>query len=979
MQLIFETDRAADININMSTLEESLDEKIISDAIMDSLKHNSNGNKENIEKQDNISRNEKNLSNNNKLDDDDQTAPVIEIDTNGVNEVEIIYDDDVQSNPEELLNNKLPQKSESHENCDISEKEQLINEQDECGKEGVRTNETKSELQQIQEEVDNILAERADNLISNTEIEEVQEQSSIVEKTHDDVIKNMKENLIKSIETGNILDDDGSAEKTPEENSGAIDADSTDLVTDDVIVNDDVQENEDTEDVNIAVEVTSSVVKEPELKVDNIDTANECSKIENDKQDTSLETVTITDINDSANKITSEPMNVDEVCKEIDITSDKEDNAITVLDSPLNDNLQTNEDKNNLNAMEVAPEIVDKEPCQDATFIASKDEVMIIDKAAETSQTVEEKEKPPQNTIEKEPEKATPKSSPVICRLSNSLNILSDDEDDAPNTEPPKVPPTEKQCINLEDDDDIMLIDEDTNSKESKTEKTEKTKRDSKERESSPNQNQEETDVETGEKTSTNNIIDSSICTIEEATSSTNDSTVRPDENQKVSEETSEKEIVEKPLLPDNFLKSSRKNIADMTREELEEFCILKIVESIVDRSNLSEIKTKLKAMAQNLEEYKKKAMMLTKQNRDLEVVLKSVQEEQKKSNGAMVTPLKITRSVGMQVYMTDKIIRKKSVGPAAQPPVLGKTRSSSNLAPKPSKVPSSPTIPVPRLIPANNSAIRGPVPQSVQTNMGKQVNNIPLVNGLRNSNPNQKQPEKRALTKSQSVTVDLTDDEPPSKVAARGPTPPVRLVPSQNLLAPQRAQFGQTMNTPRKVYIPISGPQGQQIKPGQTIMVKTSPTGPGRQRAVAPTITRLTANQVRMGRPTARHPAALPDVVKQYQPPNWKALPPAPDLKLSKVENGIVISWKIEGYQEDSYEEIASYQLYAYQETSSPPSTALWKKIGDVKALPLPMACTLTQFMAGFKYYFAVRAVDVKSRVGPFSLPGSILLLNKM
>ena len=65
----------------------------------------------------------------------------------------------------------------------------------------------------------------------------------------------------------------------------------------------------------------------------------------------------------------------------------------------------------------------------------------------------------------------------------------------------------------------------------------------------------------------------------------------------------------------------------------------------------------------------------------------------------------------------------------------------------------------------------------------------------------------------------------------------------------------------------------------------------------------------------------------------------------LSWTISAIVQSWTIRAIVlVEAHEVIASYQLYAYQEGANKPSSKLWKKVGSVKALELPMACTLTQ-----------------------------------
>lgn len=124
------------------------------------------------------------------------------------------------------------------------------------------------------------------------------------------------------------------------------------------------------------------------------------------------------------------------------------------------------------------------------------------------------------------------------------------------------------------------------------------------------------------------------------------------------------------------------------------------------------------------------------------------------------------------------------------------------------------------------------------------------------------------------------------------------------------------------------------------------------------------------------QHPAPLPDLPRhQLTNPSMIGAPPRPTLKISRLTTGIVLSWNMMA-SPASHAIIASYQIYAYQEMPQQKAdTTLWKKVGDVKALPLPMACTLTQFLKGNKYHFSVRAKDVHTRVGHFSEPQSVAL----
>ncbi|XP_066998086.1 activating transcription factor 7-interacting protein 1 isoform X2 [Anabrus simplex] len=136
------------------------------------------------------------------------------------------------------------------------------------------------------------------------------------------------------------------------------------------------------------------------------------------------------------------------------------------------------------------------------------------------------------------------------------------------------------------------------------------------------------------------------------------------------------------------------------------------------------------------------------------------------------------------------------------------------------------------------------------------------------------------------------------------------------------------------------------------------------------------------MGRSSTipKRPGPMPCAVP-FVPISMKLPPPRPELRLELADNlgepGIILKWNL--CLTPQYEEIDFYELYARQEIVDPPSASGWKKFGVIQALPLPMACTLVQFKEGNYYHFAVRAVDVLMRFGPFSSSSKIQIPPKV
>ncbi|XP_058807549.1 dentin sialophosphoprotein isoform X2 [Phymastichus coffea] len=436
-----------------------------------------------------------------------------------------------------------------------------------------------------------------------------------------------------------------------------------------------------------------------------------------------------------------------------------------------------------------------------------------------------------------------------------------------------------------------------------------------------------------------------------------------------------------------------RGKLKKLTQEELEALLLQKIVECITVRGEMGKLREQARASKKCQESLRNKNQQLQKQVEGFEMVLKRINYDKNSNGDKYVPPIKINRSVGLQVNF---LSQEHGIQSLKQIQAL---RTGANSANTPKQVSAQALIPdnqSPRKMMKTRSPRRPDMtPTIVQvptpTSVGVQANSATpaLVMTAKPTDPNAKRNGNVLQIVAPSVTAIATTGGLPARlprVLQAVPASSVALNNATNLRLLPAANSTAAMgtNVPRLAYVMQSGPNGVPTRQlvltsNNSVKTVTSLTTTGTLNYKR-SVTALPNGAVRLVTtqaaqiPISKHPAPLPESPMPPSEPSWKLAPPAPSLKISKVATGIVLSWNMS--LTDKYADIVSYQLYAYQEVAgTPPSANLWKKVGDVRALPLPMACTLTQFTEGNNYYFAVRAVDAHSRFGQYSKPGNISL----
>ncbi|XP_041448712.1 activating transcription factor 7-interacting protein 1 [Drosophila obscura] len=225
-----------------------------------------------------------------------------------------------------------------------------------------------------------------------------------------------------------------------------------------------------------------------------------------------------------------------------------------------------------------------------------------------------------------------------------------------------------------------------------------------------------------------------------------------------------ERQIDVKPLRLE-FLKSFRKSFDQMTRNDLEELVLQKVVESMMVKSEFADIRSQLDKYEKTLSIYRRRIAEVSKQFLDLDTVHKRVLKDLETKNAHFTAPVRITRAVGLQVGIPFKVMK-----PNAAPSAGDQTHAAGSMLAPPSSTPSK----------ASTSPMRSPLQSMRAAGSGASSNAHQQQQQQNHQKQNQPQlpPQRSSVSYNQSPAPTATAPAPPVRRGCMQKITPQRPVP---------------------------------------------------------------------------------------------------------------------------------------------------------------------------------------------------------